>query len=518
MNTRRWLRVSLARKISLLFGSSVLLIICVTLLFPWMHMGNLNEEAMLERAHRVATAASQAVDLHQPDWTRAQAQLTQQWPVLLRNFGLPGKCPVLIRADTTVSASGFRREAMTRLQSRPYARHYWKLQESGRQFRFALAVRGADSDPHPNTLVGFIDVSLPVSQANVVWNQVVTGLAGASGAVLAILAFYLVTQRLVLTPVSALRQATERVTTGDMTAQAKIESGDEFQDLSLAFNEMLSHLRQAQEDLQKTNRSLDIKLGELAERNVALYESNQLKREFLTNVSHELRTPLVSIIGFAELLRDAWGDPSIDTKRLRRYSENILTSGRGLLDIINDLLDLAKIEAGRMELHLGDFVIATLCGDLIDFVTPLAEKKEHTLSLEIEPDLPACHSDEGKIKQILYNLLSNAVKFTPEGGKITLRVSAGDIPDTVMLVVEDTGVGVPEDKRASIFEKFYQLDASKTREYEGTGLGLTITKELVGMLGGTIRLDDGPEVGAMFVVQLPVHITHSRARVNVRLT
>ncbi len=481
-------------------------------------MRNLNEEAMLERAYRVATAASQAVDLHQPDWTRAQAQLNQRWPVLLRDFGLPGECPVLIRGDMELLPGGFRREAITRLQGRPHQRHYWKLQDNGRRFRFALAIRGADSDPHPNTLVGLIDVSLPVAQANVVWNQVVTALAGASGAVLAILAFYLVTQRLVLTPVSTLRQATERVTTGDMTAQVKIESGDEFQDLSSAFNEMLSHLRQAQEALQKTNRSLDIKLGELAERNVVLYESNQLKREFLTNVSHELRTPLVSIIGFAELLRDAFGGAPVDSQRLKRYSDNILTSGRGLLDIINDLLDLAKIEAGKMELHLGDFAMDRLCDDLIDFVTPLAEKKQHTLSLDIEPDLPPCHNDEGKIKQILYNLLSNAVKFTPPGGHITLRASTGKSADTIMLAVEDSGPGVPVEKRKTIFDKFYQLDASKTREYEGTGLGLTITKELVGMLGGTIYLDDCPKAGARFVVELPVHITHPHAKKNIRLT
>jgi len=159
-----------------------------------------------------------------------------------------------------------------------------------------------------------------------------------------------------------------------------------------------------------------------------------------------------------------------------------------------------------------------LCGDLIDFVTPLAEKKEHTLSLQIEPNLPACRSDEGKIKQILYNLLSNAVKFTPEGGQVTLRASVGEKPDVVWLDVEDTGLGVPTDKRDSIFEKFYQLDASKTREYEGTGLGLTITKELVDMLGGTIRLASESETGAKFIVQLPAHITHSPARVNVRLT
>ena len=250
---------------------------------------------------------------------------------------------------------------------------------------------------------------------------------------------------------------------------------------------------------------------------MALFESNRLKSEFLANVTHELRTPLVSIIGFAELLRDAWQNPSVDPQRLARYSENILTSGRSLLDIINDLLDLVKIEAGKMELHLSEFAVTTLLKDLIDFVQPLADKKNQRLNLKLDRNLPRFTSDSGKIKQILYNLLSNAIKFTPPGGSVFLSAERNG-PHSVGLMVRDTGPGIPDSEADGIFEKFRQLDSSKTREFEGTGLGLAITRELVQMLGGTIRLESTPDQGATFVVELPVIATPEGHRPRVRLT
>ncbi|UCC29489.1 MAG: HAMP domain-containing protein [Phycisphaerales bacterium] len=502
---RRWLRISLARKISLLFGAAVLLIIAVTLAFPWSQMTALNEQAMLVQAKQVALAAYQAIDLHEPDWNAAQRQLDQSWPMLVREIGLPPQQPRLVPDGLTVGP-GFQRDAIKRLRGYPDQRYYWRIQNDGRLFRFAMAIRGTQTDPHPSMLRGIIDVRLPTPQAAGVWNSVVTVLAGASGAVLAILVFYLVAQRLVLSPVLRLRRVAEKVTTGDISVRSSIHSGDEFEELSDALNDMLTHIKAAQEEQQKINRSLDIRLGELAETNVALYESNRVKGEFLANVTHELRTPLVSIIGFAELLRDAWGSPDADRRRLARYSQNILASGRNLLDIINDLLDLAKIEAGKMELHLSEFSIAELCQDLIDFVRPLADKRNQSLSLELAKDLPRCRSDSGKIKQILYNLLSNAVKFTPTGGTVSLAVE-GNEDAFVRLSVRDTGPGIPEDQRDVIFDVFRQLDASQTREHEGTGLGLAITRELVQLLGGEIQFESQTGKGTTFVVELPIQVS-----------
>ena len=516
MDRSRGLRMSLARKISLLFGTAVLLTIGVTLFFPWLHMDALNEQAMLLQAKRVASAAFQAVDLREPNWESSRLRLRQRWPLLARELGLPAQRPQLVR-DMVGMASGFRRDAIERLRAHPQQQYYWRSEDHGRVFRFAMAVRGIEADRHPRVLRGIIDVRLPTPQAPGVWSAVITVLAGASGAVLAILVFYMVTQRLLLSPVRQLQRVAEKVTTGDIAVRPSIRSGDEFEDLSDAFNDMLTHVRKAQDEQEKINRSLDVRLGQLGETNVALYESNRLKSEFLANVTHELRTPLVSIIGFAELLRDASERPANERKRLVRYAENILTSGRSLLEIINDLLDLAKIEAGKLPLHLTEFSMATLCTDLVDFVRPLADKRNQNLDLTMANNIPRCHNDSGKIKQILYNLLSNAIKFTPTGGSVSLALEpCGD--ERVRMVVEDTGPGIPDAQRERIFEKFRQLDASRTREFEGTGLGLAITKELVAVLGGSIVVESAENQGSRFIVELPVTVRTRSPGKRISLT
>ncbi len=492
---------------SLLFGAAVLATIVATLTFPWLQMQKQAEQALLLRAEHVASAAYEAVVLRSPDWRAAQAQLRRRWPALTRELGLPASMPQLVAVDPGFKSAasvgpGFLRDAVLELTDQSDQRYYWRIQNDGALFRLAMAVRGIETDRHPSALRGLIDVRLAVPRGGGLWNFVVTVLAGAAGAVLAILMFYIVVQRLVLSSVNALRHVAEKVTQGDIEVRSSIDSGDEFQQLSDAFNDMLAHLRAAQEEQRKINRSLDIKLGELAETNVALYEANRFKSDFLSNVTHELRTPLASIIGFAELLRDAWESPDVDRQRLARYSDNILTSGRSLLDIINDLLDLAKIEAGKMELHLSDFSVADLSRDLMDFVRPLADKRNQSLDLELNGHLPSINSDSGKVKQILYNLLSNAIKFTPTGGSIRLAVEVGS-DNRVTMAVSDTGPGIAEDKRSAIFEKFRQLDSSRTREHEGTGLGLAITHELVHILGGTIELESVVGQGATFTIHLP---------------
>jgi signal transduction histidine kinase len=281
--------------------------------------------------------------------------------------------------------------------------------------------------------------------------------------------------------------------------RSQIATGDEYEALSRAFNAMLSHLESSENELIRINKSLDTKLGELAERNVALFEANKIKSQFLANVSHELRTPLTSIIGFAELLREA---ATKDGGRPLRYSENIVSSGRMLLGIINDLLDLAKIEAGKLELHLGPVDLKEMASNLMDFMRPLADKKSLQLVANVSEELASIHSDGGRIQQVLYNLLSNAVKFTPDGGLIELNLrSLGD--DGVKIAVRDTGIGIPEDQMANVFEKFWQLDNSMTREYGGTGLGLAISRDLVQLVGGSLTVESEPGKGSTFTVTLP---------------
>ena len=195
-------------------------------------------------------------------------------------------------------------------------------------------------------------IGYPVDRgaADLIWNRIWLVASGALAGILAILVFYVITTKFILSPIHDLRRVAIRVADGNLDERSTVRTGDEFEQLSDSLNNMLERLRISQDELRRANKLLDEKLGEMAETNVALYEANRLKSEFLANVSHELRTPLTSIIGFAEVLRE--GPEAEPDSRTARYLENILISGRILLEIINDLLDLAKIEAGRAELRL----------------------------------------------------------------------------------------------------------------------------------------------------------------------
>jgi signal transduction histidine kinase len=289
------------------------------------------------------------------------------------------------------------------------------------------------------------------------------------------------------------------VSQGDHSTRSQIATGDEFEELSRAFNAMLTHLQTSENELRTINRSLDTRMDELAERNVALFEANKIKGQFLAMVSHELRTPLTSIIGFAELLREA---ATAQGGRALRYAENIVSSGRMLLGLINDLLDLAKIEAGKLDLHIAATDMGELLRNLVDFVRPLADKKSLQLVAEIPAEPLLITSDPGRIQQILYNLLSNAVKFTPMGGLVEVKLTG--LPDDLVAVsVRDTGIGIPAEKLPHVFERFRQLDDSMTREHSGTGLGLAISKELVTLLRGAISVTSEVGKGSTFCVTLP---------------
>jgi signal transduction histidine kinase len=266
---------------------------------------------------------------------------------------------------------------------------------------------------------------------------------------------------------------------------------------------MMRHLTDSQAGLQRLNSELDEKVDELAQLNIQLYQMNQLKGDFLANMSHELRTPLNSIIGFSELLV---GKDTLDEKQ-RRYAQNIQKAGRLLLDMINDILDMAKMEAGKMEVRLSEFAIDKILEAQCDLVRPLAEEKNIWITLNIEPGLPLLFQDQGKVQQILTNLLSNAIKFTPEGGRITL--GAHDTRDRWLeLTVADTGLGIPHSEREIIFEKFRQGrivvgEDNLTRKHSGTGLGLSIVRELCRLLGGEVSVESELGKGTTFTVLLP---------------
>ncbi|MBI3007499.1 MAG: response regulator [candidate division NC10 bacterium] len=242
---------------------------------------------------------------------------------------------------------------------------------------------------------------------------------------------------------------------------------------------------------------------ELEAANQQLQEASRHKSEFLANMSHELRTPLNSIIGFAEFLGQQTA--GFLNPKQARYVGHIQQSGKHLLQLINDILDLSKVETGKFVLEPQALPVATTLEDILVIARGLAHQKAQSIELEIEPDLPPLQADPVRFKQILFNLLSNAVKFTPEQGQITLvarRASAGG--ELLELRVTDTGIGIKAEDLPRLFQEFVQLEAAATKRYEGTGLGLALTKRLVELHGGRISAaSEGEGRGTTFTVVLP---------------
>jgi len=240
---------------------------------------------------------------------------------------------------------------------------------------------------------------------------------------------------------------------------------------------------------------------ELRDNNFQLERANRLKSEFLANVSHELRTPMNAIIGYSKLMLDGL-DGELNEQQ-ETDLQRVTTAADNLLGLINGLLDLSKIEAGRMEINVEELDIAPLAEDVIQLVRPQADAKGITLSSSVEADAPPVLADRARIRQVLVNLMSNAVKFTDTGG-VSIGASSGD--GWVTLSVSDSGIGISREAQAYIFDEFRQADASTTRKYGGTGLGLAISKRLVALHGGRIWVESNSSGGSTFSFTLPVHV------------
>jgi signal transduction histidine kinase len=350
--------------------------------------------------------------------------------------------------------------------------------------------------------IGAILVQMPGRETSrtLLLNSICIVTAGLFAGAGAIVAFYIIAQRIILSPIRQLRAIVDNVAQGNLDVRSGVKTRDEFEKLGDALNTMLNNLVEGQEKLRQANKQLDGKITELSEKNIELFKANKLKGEFLANMSHEFRTPLNAILGFAEILREKSAE---DITKSKRYAENIISSGRSLLNMINDLLELAKAEAGKIEMHIEKTSIPELCQGLVAFFSPLTEKQKLKVRLTVDENIPLIKTDAGKVQQILYNLLSNAVKFTPENGKIEIKAFLPN-DQTVRISVSDTGPGIAETDKEKIFEKFRQADGSLTRNQPGTGLGLAISVELARLLSGSIGLESTAGEGAAFWLDLPV--------------
>jgi two-component system sensor histidine kinase BarA len=518
--------LSLAAKCRIMFGAAVLFSLVIALLIPYIWMRQLTRKVVLDT--NKARAESVLLHLH----FRLKPLLSGETPLQPLNergtaedLDEPGLLWVPFQRERDKndlsSLSRRQRELLEWVQAHPDRDEALDLSRSEGvlQSDYVRLFRATDSCVschNPQGTAGAFTLGETVGVAvvrtrgigsdlrwmtlmNRLW-IIVAGIIGGTGAVVA---FYWITQRVILSPIRQLRALANNVAEGNLDVRSAIATGDEYEKLSDAFNHMLDNLQAAQEKLRLANRQLDAKIAELSERNVELFKANKLKSEFLANMSHEFRTPLNAILGFAQVLREKPG--LLNREKGRRYVENILASGNGLLNMINDLLDLAKAQAGKVGLRVEQTSLLQLCEVLTSSFSLLARKNRVRFHMEVDPNIPLLVTDAGKVQQVLYNFLSNAVKFTPPRGRIDLNARMLD-EKTVRISVQDTGCGIAEADRALIFDKFRQVDGSLTRETPGSGLGLAICKELAAMLAGSIGLESELGKGSTFWLDLPVQL------------
>ncbi|MBP7147270.1 MAG: response regulator [Acidobacteria bacterium] len=306
-----------------------------------------------------------------------------------------------------------------------------------------------------------------------------------------------------------LREGAKAIGSGQYGATIAFAARDELGDLAAGFNDMSRRLQSAHALLTDANQELERKHEELRVARDAAEEANRAKSHFLANMSHELRTPMNAIIGYSEMLTEEAEDTG--QAELIPDLRKISAAGRHLLVLINDILDLSKIEAGKMDLYLEDFQLAPVVEEIAATVQPLVENNSNTLELRLAPDAGMMHADLTKVRQSLFNLLSNACKFTKEG-RIALEVrrEREDGQDWIAFRVADSGIGMTPEQIARVFESFTQGDRTIASKYGGTGLGLTITRRFVEMMRGTIGVESEPGRGTTFTIRLPATVSEPR--------
>jgi two-component system, NtrC family, sensor kinase len=302
--------------------------------------------------------------------------------------------------------------------------------------------------------------------------------------------------RTMVRPIRVLQAGAAKIGAGHLGDRIDVRTGDELEGLASQFNSMASALQESYAGLE---RKVEERTREIEEKGRQLEVANQHKSEFLANMSHELRTPLNAIIGFSEvLLQRMFGE--LNAKQ-EEYLQDVLASGRHLLSLINDILDLSKVEAGRMELELARVDLPQTLQDTQTLIRERAARHGITLSLEVDDRLGSFVADERKIKQVMLNLLSNAVKFTPEGGRVDVRAVPTD--GGVEISVTDTGIGIAPEDQEAIFEEFRQVSGEYAHKREGTGLGLTLARKFVELHGGRLWVKSQLGQGSTFTFSIP---------------
>ncbi|MHC4707263.1 MAG: sensor histidine kinase [Planctomycetota bacterium] len=518
--------LSLAEKCRVTFGTAVVLVLALALLIPYIWMGQLTKMGFLDAERRKSETmlsrhfqTKESGEVAPPVLDNSGAMLDANNPEIFwvrlgkdeeKNLGLLTDLQLkmieqLKKEEDRDDRIRFVKEDGT------LKGHYVRIFRATDRCMSCHNPQGSAGAFVRNEPIGAVVIQRPASGISKTgtMNQVCVIIAGLIAGTGAIVAFYMITQRVILRPIRQLRAMANNVAEGNLELRSSIRTGDEYEKLANAFNHMLDGLQETQEKLRNANIQLDAKIAELSERNIELFRANKVKGEFLANISHEFRTPLNAILGFAEIIREK---PRVLTEQKgRRFAENIITSGNRLLNMINDLLSLAKTEAGKMELHIEKTSVPKLCKTVVGHFSIMTKKKKIKVRLQMADDIPILTTDAGKVQQILYNFLSNSVKYTPERGRIEIRAQMTE-EKTVRIAVTDTGCGISQADKEKIFEKFRQVDGSITRPSTGSGLGLAISKELAALLAGSIGMESEAGKGSTFWLDIPVTLTKDDMR------
>jgi len=351
-------------------------------------------------------------------------------------------------------------------------------------------------------LGGVVFVEQPVEE---VYGPLYASLFRTSGLLLVGLGMALVASlfvaRRVVRPLETLRTGVERISGGDMNSRLDLKTGDEIEVLAEEFNRMTENLRDAYSGLEK---KVEDRTHELALANERLKELDRMKSDFVSNVSHELRTPLTAIKGAVDLILREVAGPL--TEKQIHYLTRVRSNTQHLAGLINDLLDLSKIESGKSEVKSSRVSLAGLVHEVVETLRPVAAEKEITLEATISAPSILVWADRDKINQVLMNLVDNAIKFMPAQGRVTLSASRNG-NGSVQVSVSDTGPGIPPDEKEKIFDKFHQIAQAGDAKPKGTGLGLAICKAVVDLHGGTIWVEPEPSGGSIFYFTLPAAIS-----------
>ncbi len=518
--------LSLAEKCRIAFGAAVILILGLALIIPYVWMGKLTTQSYLdsERSRTESLLSRRHFQMEKAGEGQLPALDSTGAPIAPNDLDIRWLRFESDKEDVLEELTPTQKKLVNDLISDEHSEHKLVLQkEDGTIYsNYARIFKATDScischNPQGsaraftrNQMIGVAVSKRPLTSdfgKTVFLNRfwiIIAGLIAGAGA---IIAFYVITQRVILSPIRQLRAIANNVAEGNLDIRSSIKTRDEYQKLADAFNHMLDALQKSQEKLRQANKQLDAKIAELSERNIELFKANKVKGEFVANVSHELRTPLNSILGFAQILREK---PALLKKEKgQRYAEHIITSGKSLLNMINDLLNLAKTEAGKMELRIEKTSVRKLCEDIAAGFFEMAKEKKIKVKLSTDDDIPAVITDAGKVRQILYNFMSNAIKFTSARGRIEINAFMRD-ENTVRLAVTDTGCGISEADKGKIFDEFQQVDGSITRQAAGSGLGLTISKELANLISASIGVDSKLNQGSTFWLDIPLAIEKNK--------